>query len=97
MFLHFKKKSLFDTLLSVPHCQIIKFGIIGAHELPYIVIKKGIRRKYRVIEKYDIISLLKEVNFVFGNLSEGDKIALLRRILDVSEAHLKMNGWDVLE
>ena len=90
-------KIYYDTLFLNKERHIIKFGILGAHELPYLIIRNDVNIDNNVINNYSTKRLLKKVSFTLDELSESEQLELLRKILDIAESHLKMDGWEVIE
>ena len=87
----------YATLSLTDTKELVRFGILGAHQLPYLGIRIKKNGEYKIIENYAIEALLKNIEIVMRDLPEERKIYVLRKIIDVSESHLKMDGWDIIE
>ena len=87
----------YDTLSVKGSKELVRFGLLGAHQLPYLVIKTGKNNEYKIITNYAIESLLKDIKIVLQDIPEERKLFILRKIIDISESHLKMDGWDIIE
>lgn len=85
-----------DALIKNLDKEVYLLQVIGSHRLPFLVIGNN-ERGYEVLEKYDIESLIAATISSFTKLEEEGKIDFLEKLAEISRAHLKTEGWDVLE